>query len=129
MATRRLFLLDSIAYVGPECDTQVVVCGSHGGASAASFVLQQARRPLAVMFNDAGVGKDAAGTVGLAMLQSVGVACVAYSHLSARIGDARDGWENGVITHANEAAQAVGLVPGMAVRDAVARLDAAPAQD
>jgi hypothetical protein len=125
MASRKLFLLDSIAYVGPECDAQVVVCGSHGGSSAAAFVLQQARRPLAVLFNDAGVGKESAGIAGLAMLQDAGVACAAYSNMSARIGDAHDGHASGVISHVNAAAARLGLAPGMAVRAAVEGLDAA----
>ena len=122
----RVLLVDSITKVSPEDKGAHVVSASHGGASSGEFALET---PLAsVFFNDAGVGKDSAGTVGLAMLQSVGVAGAASSHLSARIGDARDGWENGVVTHANAAARALGIDPGTAVRDAVARLDAVPAQ-
>jgi len=122
MPTPRLFLLDSIAYLSAQCEGQVIVSGSHGGASAASFVVKLPQRPLAVLYNDAGVGKDGAGIVALAMLQDLGVACATYSHQSARIGEARDGYESGVITHVNAAAAAKGLDVGMAVRDAVERL-------
>ena len=120
----RLLLLDSIAHVDPECAGNVVVTGSHGGTSAAGFVLGQAVSPRAVLFNDAGVGKDEAGVAALAMLQQRGVIAAAYSHLSARIGDAADGLANGVLGHLNSAALAAGLRPGMAVRDAVSRLGA-----
>jgi hypothetical protein len=122
--TRRLFLLDSIAYIAPECEGQVIVSGSHGGASAGGFVVKQAGLPHAVFFNDAGVGKDGAGIAGLAMLQAKGVAGAAYSHLSARIGEAADGLASGVVTHANAAARQAGVESGMTVKEAVTRLGA-----
>jgi len=124
MAARRLFLLDSIAYISPEHEDQVIVSGSHGGASAASFVVKVPKRPLAVFYNDAGGGKDDAGIVALGMLESLGVICATYSHLSARIGEARDGFECGVITHLNPRAATAGLALGMPVRDAVRLLGA-----
>ena len=49
---RALVLLDSIAHVDAGCAGQVVVSGSHGGTSAAGFVLAQERPPLACFFND-----------------------------------------------------------------------------
>lgn len=119
---RQLVLLDSIARIGTHCAGQVVVSGSHGGSSAAGFVLEQPSPPHAVFFNDAGVGKDGAGIAALALLQPRGVACAVYSHLSARIGDAADGRDHGVITHLNAAAGAEGLAAGMAVRDALPKL-------
>ncbi len=123
---RQLVLLDSIAHIGAPCAGQVVVSGSHGGGSAAGFVLEQPAPPHAVFFNDAGVGKDGAGMVALSLLEPRGVACAVYSHLSARIGDAADGRDHGVITHLNAAAGAEGLAVGMAVRDALAKLGVDP---
>ena len=41
----------------------------------------------AAVFNDAGIGLDDAGIAGLSRLQSIGMAAVAVSHASARIGD------------------------------------------
>lgn len=124
-SVRRLVLLDSIAHVDARCAGQVVVSGSHGGNSAAGFVLAEPSPPHAVFFNDAGVGKDAAGIASLALLQPHGVIAATYSHQSARIGEAADGAANGVITHLNAAARAAGLAPGMAVREAIARVGAA----
>jgi hypothetical protein len=80
---RALFVVDSIAVAEPAMAGAVVVCGSHGGVSAARYVLALPVRPHAVFFNDAGIGKDMAGIVGLAMLEQVGVIAAAYSHESA----------------------------------------------
>jgi hypothetical protein len=74
------------------------------------------------MFNDAGLGKEGAGIAALAMLEARGCAAVTVAHTNARIGDARDTWEHGVLSHVNAAAQALGLTPGQALRDAMQRL-------
>ena len=100
----------------------VVVCGSHGGVSAARYVLALPVKPFAVLFNDAGIGKDMAGIVGLSMLAQVGVIAAAYSHESARIGDAADGLDNGLVSRVNEPAIRAGLRAGQRVSDVVARL-------
>lgn len=120
--TRSLFVVDSIAVAEPAMAGGVVVCGSHGGVSAARYVLALDVKPLAVFFNDAGVGKDEAGIVGLAMLQQVGVIAACYSHGSARIGDAQDGLDAGVISHVNPLAAQAGLAVGQTVREQVERL-------
>lgn len=110
----RLLLVDSITEaigLGAAC---AVVSGSHGGLSAGRFALQAGVR-LAV-FNDAGIGKDGAGIAALGLLQTQGVAAVAVSHDSARIGEARSTWEDGLISAANAAAAALGARPGLALR-------------
>lgn len=105
-----LFLLDSIAYISPDMAHAVVVSGSHGGVSAAQFVLAiSPDLPLAVFFNDAGIGKDAAGTAALYLLESKGVICATYSHTSARIGDAQDGLDHGQISCINTLAKQAGI--------------------
>lgn len=53
--SRALHLLDSIALITPEMAEGVVVTGSHGGTSAASFILALPHKPHAVFFNDAGI--------------------------------------------------------------------------
>ena len=121
---RQLFLLDSISSISPLQAGQVIVSGSHGGVSAARFVVDATQPPHAVFFNDAGVGKDAAGIVGLDMLQAVGVIGVAYSHLSARIGDAADGLASGTLSHLNAHALGAGLRSGMTVQQAARLLNA-----
>jgi hypothetical protein len=109
-----LRLVDSIteAVGGPAgC---VLVSGSHGGLSAGRFALQA--QPLLVVFNDAGIGRDEAGVAALALLQDVGVAACAVAHDSARIGEARSTLDDGVVSRANAAAEALGARPGQALR-------------
>ena len=85
-----VLLIDSITQLAPADVGVWAVSGSHGGTSAAAYALAL---PLAgAVFNDAGVGKDAAGIAGLALLQAAGTAAVAVAHDSARIGDALDTW-------------------------------------
>ena len=119
---RELFVIDSIAVVEPAMAGSVVVSGSHGGVSAARYVLGMPVKPHAVFFNDAGIGKDNAGIVGLAMLDQVAVVAATYSSDSARIGDAADGLDSGLISRVNEAAMRAGLRAGQRVSDVVARL-------
>jgi len=119
-ARGRIVLADSITEIAEADRGCIVVSGSHGGRSAAAFAL---RVPLAlVSFSDAGVGKDEAGIAALALLQAAGVAAVAVAHTSARIGDARDQWDHGIVSHANAAAHGLGIGPGQGLRDALLRL-------
>jgi len=112
-------LLDSIALIDSSNAGTIVVTGSHGGRSAAGFVVDVREKPLAVFFNDAGGGKDNAGKVGLEMLQAIGVAAACYSHMSARIGDAQDGLDNGVLTDLNDLAKQAGIKTEMEVSQAI----------
>jgi len=124
VSARRLQLLDTITAIDERCAGAVIVSGSHGGVSSTGFVLDAPARPFVVFFNDAGVGKERAGIVALELLEAIGVACATYAHDSARIGDARDGYESGVVTHINGVAEAAGLRVGQPVRDAVAAVGA-----
>ena len=114
-----MFLLDSIAYLRDEHCNAVVISGSHGGRSAAEFVIALSQKPSCVFFNDAGGGKDNAGKLALEMLQAHNIPCACYSHLSARIGDAQDGYDNGVVSGTNSLAKAMGLNIGMRINEAV----------
>jgi hypothetical protein len=117
-----VIIMDSITNVAPGDKGAIVVSASHGGSSSGEFALEVPLR--AVFFNDAGVGKDNAGIAALAMLQAKNVAAGTVAHTSARIGDAEDMWEAGVISHVNEAARKVGLAPGQSLKIAVKRLAA-----
>ena len=115
-----VWLLDSVTEGGPEQIGQVVVTGSHGGVSAARYA--QEYRPFLVIFNDAGVGKDRAGVIGLDLLEEAGIAAVAVAHTSARIGEAKSTFEEGVISHANAPARRLGLKPEQKVQEAIRML-------
>lgn len=115
-----ILIMDSITKVTPDDAGAIVVSASHGGASSGEFALEVPLK--AVFFNDAGVGKDGAGIAALAMLQARGVAGGTVAHTSARIGDAQDMWECGVISHLNDAASRLGLAVGQPLRAALRRL-------
>jgi hypothetical protein len=114
MPARRLVVVDSITEVVNGAAGAVIVCGSHGGASSGRFALQAA--PYAVVFNDAGVGRDDAGIAALGLLQGAAIAACTVAHTSARIGDARSTLEDGRLTHCNAAATALGANARMKCR-------------
>jgi len=119
-AGRRIVIMDSITKVAPEDAGSFVVAASHGGASSGEFALEV---PLAlVVLNDAGIGKDQAGIAALAMLEARGVPAATVSHDSARIGDARDMWESGVISRVNQPARALGLAEGQSLNQTLPTL-------
>ncbi len=107
---RALRIVDSITELGPTDAGCLAVSGSHGGISSARYAL--AARPLLSVFNDAGVGKEAAGLAALPFLQSHGLAACTVSHDSARIGEAASTLADGVVSHVNPLAQALGVRVG-----------------
>lgn len=111
---RPLLLVDSITEALGRPPGAVLVSGSHGGLSAARFALQA--QVWLVVFNDAGIGKDAAGIAALPWLQPHGVAALTVAHDSARIGEAASTWQHGVISAVNDAADALGARAGLPLR-------------
>ena len=112
-----LRVVDSITELGPHDEGCLAVSGSHGGRSSARYAL--AARPLLSVFNDAGVGRDAAGIAALDLLQAQHLAACTVAHHSARIGEARSTLEDGVLSHVNPAARALGLRTGQPLRAAL----------
>jgi hypothetical protein len=113
-------VVDSISELLVSDAGCVAVSGSHGGLSAARFAL--AVRPALSVFNDAGVGKEAAGVAGLALLQHNGLAACCVAHTSARIGDAQSTLNDGIISHTNELARQMGIQTGQAVLPAIPKI-------
>jgi hypothetical protein len=116
----RLRTVDSITELGRADAGCVAVSGSHGGASSARYAM--AARPLLSVFNDAGGGLDGAGVAGLAMLEREGLAACTVAHTSARIGDAASTLADGIISHVNAAALALGVAPSQPCRAAIEQL-------
>ncbi len=110
-----LLLVDSITEAPAHGSGRVVVSGSHAGASVVRYAAQA--QALLAVFNDAGVGKDEAGVAALPALQAMHIAACAVAHDSARIGQARSTFEDGVISRCNAAAAALGARPGLRLRD------------
>jgi hypothetical protein len=116
---RPVVAMDSISLIAPKDAGAIIVCGSHGGAISGAFAAKHP--PALVVFNDAGGGKKGAGVASLADLEGEGIAAAAVSHHTARIGDALDAWENGVVSGVNRPAREGGLEPGQPLRDALQR--------
>jgi hypothetical protein len=108
--TLNVRVVDSITELGPQDAGCLAVSGSHGGISSARYAL--AARPRLSIFNDAGVGKDEAGLAALPFLQSHGLAACTVAHSSARIGEAQSTLDEGIVSHVNALAQALGVVVG-----------------
>jgi hypothetical protein len=121
---RAIVTAESVTELGAEVRGAVLVAGSHGGRIAGTYAAKAGAH--AVILNDAGVGKDAAGIAALAELEAIGMAAATAAHASARIGDGADMLARGRISHANARAARCGVVPGMPVRDAAVMLCAAP---
>ena len=108
----------------PEgCAGAVLVTGSHGGVYPGSLAIKA--RVRALIFHDAGIGRDEAGIASLALLDAAGIAAAAVSHLTARVGDTADMLARGRISRANAAAASCGVTAGMTCAAAAERLRSA----
>ena len=119
-----VLILDSVTRLPPEADGAVVVGGSHAATYAAYLSAKGGIR--AAIHHDAGIGLDAAGVSGLAYADALGMAMVALATTSWRIGDGKDQFERGIVSHANGHATACGVLAGMSCTEAVERLKGAP---
>jgi hypothetical protein len=126
--TPQAWALDSASLVLPEHKNAIVVTGSHGGLLGGRPETALKYDVLGALYNDAGIGKDEAGISRLPALNARGIAAATVSAASARIGDARSTYEDGIISRVNARAAALGLREGISAREFVAglRRDLAP---
>ncbi|WP_021593409.1 hypothetical protein [Actinomadura welshii] len=109
----RVWALDSASLAGPDDEGDVLVTGSHGGLLGGTPATALRAAAAAAVFNDAGVGRDAAGLGRLPALDARGIAAATVSATSARVGDGRSTYHDGVLSARNEAAARLGARPGM----------------
>lgn len=100
--------------------TDVVVNASYCGVLPGRFVGRH--RPRGAIGVDCGIGKDGAGIAGLWYLEALGVPAAVADVMTVELGVGDDLYREGVVSRANAVAAAMGVVPGMAVRDAALRL-------
>ena len=117
-----VWALDSASLVAPEHHDAIVITGSHGGLLGGRPETALKYDVRAAFYNDAGIGIDEAGVSRLPALDDRGIAAATVSAESARIGDARSTYQDGILSRANARAAALGLAPGMPAREAVAML-------
>jgi hypothetical protein len=115
-----VWALDSASLVGAEHAGTVVVTGSHGGLLGGRAETALKYDAFAALFNDAGIGIDEAGVTRLPALDARGIAAGTVAAASARIGDARSTYQDGILSRVNTRAAVLGLAPGMTAREFVA---------
>ena len=125
----QVWALDSASLVGPEHWDAIVLTGSHGGLLGGRPETALKYDVRAAFYNDAGIGIDEAGVSRLPALDRRAIAAATVSAASARIGDARSTYEDGILSRVNARAAALGLAPGMTARDAILLLRRAFARE
>ena len=125
----QVWALDSASVVAPEHRDAIVLTGSHGGLLGGRPETALKYDVRAAFYNDAGIGIEEAGVSRLPALDDRGIAAATVSAATARIGDARSTYEDGVLSRVNRHGAALGLAPGMPVREAVALLRRAFAKE
>ena len=118
----RVLVFDSATYVEghvaatPGTAGDVVVNASYSGVLCARMVMSA--QPRAAIGLDCAIGKDGAGIAGLWYYEALGVPAAAADVMTAEMGNGADLYDHGVISRVNDAAQALGVAPGMPVLDA-----------
>ncbi len=119
----KILTVASCSNIRAEHRSHVVVSGSYGGRYNA---FNAAKWPVrAVIMNDAGVGRDNAGIVGLDFLDRIDMAAATADARTCHIGDGDHMLAHGIISHVNRRAAALGCAAGQSVRDCAERMRAA----
>jgi hypothetical protein len=117
-SVRALVLIDSAASVDAEVDRgAVIVTGSHGGLVGGDPKMALRADGFAAAYHDAGIGIEQAGLGRLPALEARGIAAITVAAASARIGDARSVFEDGIVSAANPTALRLGATIGAPARD------------
>src|ERR1051326_7890360 len=117
-----VWALDSASLVAPEHHDAIVLTGSHGGLLGGRPETALKYDVRAAFYNDAGIEIDEAGVSRLPALDQRGIAAATVSAASARIGDARSTYEDGILSRVNARAAGLGLKEGVSAREFVAGL-------
>jgi hypothetical protein len=100
----------------------VIVSGSYGGKYNAFNAAKWGIR--GVIMNDAGIGADNAGILGLPYLDAIGLPAATAAAATCHIGDGDHTLAHGIISHVNKAAAALRCAPGQTVRACATRMQA-----
>lgn len=119
---RAVWALDSVSLARASDRRAILLTGSHGALLGGRPDRILDMDVFAAFLNDAGGGRDGAGFARIALLATKGVAAATVWNASARIGDGRSTYDDGVLSRVNGVAERLGLNAGMTAREAVARL-------
>jgi hypothetical protein len=115
----KVIAMDSISLVSAADTGHVAVTGSHGGILGGKPETAIKHDVSAIVCNDAGFGRDAAGVSRLAPLDERRIAAACVSNFSARIGDGMSIWEHGYVSIVNETARRRGGFIGQSCKEFV----------
>jgi len=119
----KIMTVSSCSWVREEHRAHVVVSGSYGGRYNAYNAAKWGVR--GVIMNDAGIGKDDAGIVGLEFLDRIDLAAATADAQTCHIGDGEHMLAHGIISRVNHVAAGLGCKPGQSVRDCAELMRAA----
>jgi len=119
-ARGRVMAMGSVTFITTEHEGDVICAGSHFGRTSAAYSSRFRLR--GVICNDAGRCKDDSGVSGLEVCDARSIPGAAVAASSARIGDGMSTYADGVVSAANRAARALGILEGMAAREAARRM-------
>jgi hypothetical protein len=118
----RVFGCWSMSLVHDEHAHDVFCVGTPVDTTMTIFVHRHGVRPAGIIGSDGGFGRHQMAVAGLPILQSMGIACAAVSHLTADLGDPASIYRDGRISLVNDLARSAGVAPGMTATEAVEQL-------
>jgi hypothetical protein len=125
----RVCSLDSVSLVTPDDAGHIILTGSHGGLLGGRPETAVKYPVFAAVYNDADRGIDNAGISRLPMLDRRGIAGVAVSVWSARIGDGLSTYHDGYVSAVNDVAKRCGAEIGISAVELTRRLVAARVEE
>lgn len=116
----KVFALDTVRYVDDRIQNSVLCMGSHSSPLMPRYLASYGVELSGVITNDCGPGKDEIGTAGLPDLDKAGIPGATVSVASAKVGDARSTYHDGIISSVNDVARGVGVREGQSAVEAAA---------
>ena len=118
----RVVVIDSLSLIDESDAGAIVITASHGALLGGNPDSALGADAIAAIFSDAGFGKDRVAVTRLPVLDQRGIAAATVSIHSARIGDGRSVYEDGVLSCVNETAASIGIAVGQTVQEFVSRV-------
>jgi hypothetical protein len=114
---RAVVCTDSIFEALPEDrETNVLCTAGHTGRSVVGYIVGS--RPYGFICSDGGMGKNQSGISALPLVGREGIPGASVSAATARMGDGRSTYFDGLISAANDLALAAGVRIGQPAREA-----------
>lgn len=114
----RIIGIDTIIYADERMADSVMVMAGHTGEAFARYVFELPFPLRGIVNLDGGASADGSGYSGMPEFEARGTPVAVCDVDTVKIGDARDVFENGVVSRVTGKAAALGVKAGMSARDA-----------